>query len=179
MLANEKTDSGNFVIAAFAGSKSDSTKGYFLKLNSDLDVSNPLVEKEITYETNSINRLYSIEPTSDGYYVVVGSTVDGSGFMAKVNSDGITSFEQKYSKVGAIRDVVERQGEDGYILVSSDGSVVKTDGNGAQLKLINLADDLRSVTQSADGNYLVAGRKDNDAYVAKLADNLAKVDRIQ
>ena len=177
----EKTNDDKYVITAFAGVDSNTTNAYFVKLDSTLDVDNPLKEIKIKHNDNSIKRLYSIEPTSDGNYVVVGSTNDGNGFMAKVDSDGNHEFTKEYKDVTAVRDVVERHDNNGYILVSNDGSVVKTDNQGAQSDVVTLADNLRSVTQSADGNnnYLVAGRKDNDAYAAKLNDNLAKVNRIQ
>ena len=181
LTAVEKTAADNFIITAFAGSDVNDTKAYFLKLNGNLDVSNPIVEKEIKYNTNSIKRLYNIKKTSDGNYVVVGSTANGNGFMAKLDDDGNTSFEKEYSSVAAIRDVTERHSENGYILVSDDGSVTKTDANGNQLKVVNISDDLRALTKADDGNnnYLVVGRKENDAHVAKLDDNLNKVNRIQ
>ena len=145
---------------------------------------------------------YSIKPTSDGGYIVVGSTTsDNSGdvgsnnggtdfWVVKLDSDFNIQWSECYGGVyddGALDvEVVS----DGYIVTGfkstssgdRDAWVIKLDSNGTQVwdvviaQSLDSADEARSICSTSDGNYLVAGVMGYDPDTSDSQGFIAKMD---
>jgi len=128
-----------------------------------------------TYGGTDWDEGYSVQQTSDGGYIVAGTTYSfGAGYedvyLIKTNASGDTLWTRTYG--GAVFDYgysVRQTTDGGYIVAGSTSSF----GNGNQVYLIKtnaLGDTLwtrnygeagddygRSVQQTTDGGYIVAG----------------------
>lgn len=139
-----------------------------------------------TYGGIDLDEGYSVQQTSDGGYIIAGRTCSfGPGvtkvYLVKTDSVGAASWSRTY---GADRFdegySVQQTSDGGYIIVGSswgpysdshDVYLVKTDtvGNGVWTKVYggSKSDMGRSVQQTLDGGYIVAGwsyASDVDSY---------------
>jgi uncharacterized delta-60 repeat protein len=129
-----------------------------------------------TYGGNSDDRGYSILQTTDGNFVAAGWTQSfGAGsvdfYLMKMNSQGDTLWTRTYGGSSADRAYSAQQTTDGgYILAGytisfgaggQDYYLVKTNSSGDTLWTRTyggaLNDEAKSVQQTADGGYIIAG----------------------
>jgi len=131
-----------------------------------------------TYGGTGIDIAYSVQQTSDGGYIVAGTTTSfGAGysdfFLIKTDANGNVQWAKTYG--GTSYDwaySVQQTSDGGYIVagatLSFDTSdnilLIKTDANGniiwAKTYGVNLTvvyDEAYSVQQTSDGGYIVAG----------------------
>ncbi|MFZ8826687.1 MAG: T9SS type A sorting domain-containing protein [Candidatus Caldipriscus sp.] len=131
-----------------------------------------------TYGGTGIDIAYSVQQTSDGGYIVAGTTTSfGAGysdfFLLKTDANGNVQWAKTYG--GTSYDwaySVQQTSDGGYIVagatLSFDTSdnilLIKTDANGniiwAKTYGVNLTvvyDEAYSVQQTSDGGYIVAG----------------------
>lgn len=146
-----------------------------------------------TYGTSVDQQANDVQPTSDGGYIMVGTTVSVFGFVdawvVKLDSGGNMQFEKAYGG-GSGDDVprsVNQTSDGGYVVAGYTTSfgaggrdvwVLKLDSAGSiqfQKAFGGAADDeADSVVQTSDGGFVVGGYAqsfgpgDNQAWVLKL-----------
>ncbi len=192
--AIRQTSDGGYIVA---GSTEPSDEGYSNAWVTKLDqAGNVLWQK--TYGASSSDSVNSIQQTSDGGYIVAGSTESfGEGYIdvwvLKLDSNGEVLWLKTYGAVGDdYANSVQQTSDGGYIIVGytssfgvgdldvwvlklrSDGSVdwqKRYDGSGGD-------DYANSVQQTSDGGYIIAGytsplgnSRGGDAWVLKLQSN--------
>jgi hypothetical protein len=128
-----------------------------------------------TYGGTDWDYAYSVQQTSDGEYIVVGSTasfgagyeniflikIDANGNIIRAKTYGGTDYDRAYS--------VQQTSDGGYIVAGYtfsfgagiDVFLIKTDANGniqwAKTYGGTISDRAYSVQQASDGGYIVAG----------------------
>ena len=168
----QQTSDGGYIVAGYTMSFG---AGYadlwVLKLNAD-----GTVAWQNTYGGQYDDEAYSIQQTSDGGYIVAGSTGSfGAGnldiWVLKLNTDGSIAWQSTYG--GSSVDeatTIQQTSDGGYIVagdtmsfgagnldlwvlkLNADGSIAwqKTYGGSSQ-------DQATSIQQTSDGGYIVAG----------------------
>jgi len=149
-----------------------------------------------TYGGSSSDYAYSIQQTVDGGYIVAGKTDScGAGgydiWVLKLESNGIIQWEKTYGGSSYERGLFIQQTSDGGYIVggrtqsygagSNDYFVLKLDSNGIveweKTYGGSSSCAARSIQQTVDGGYIVAGFTDSygaggyDAWVLKLDSN--------
>lgn len=136
---------------------------------------------------------YSIQGTSDGGYIAAGQKSSSAGdadfWIGKLNSDGQLEWEKTYGGSGhEIARSIQQTSDGGYIVAGEtstsagdiDFLILKLNGNGDlvwQKTYGNSGNDTaRSIQQTIDGGYVVAGETttnagDTDFWVLKLDSN--------
>ena len=118
----------------------------------------------------------SVQPTSDGGYVIAGWTWsfgagDGDFYLVKTNARGDTLWTRTYGGTGYdLGYSVQQTTDGGYVIAgyarsfgagNGDVYLIKTNGSGDSLWTRTYGgtseDRARSVQQTADGGYIVAG----------------------
>jgi len=184
----QQTSDGGYIIAgetfSFGAGYSDA---YLLKTDSYGDT---LWTR--TYGGSFDDMGYSVQETSDGGYILVGATMSfGAGifdfYLVKTDANGDTLWTRTYGGPGPeLSERVQQTTDGGYILAGStmsfgagafDFYLVKTDANGDTLWTSTYggsANDYgRSVQQTTDGGYVVAGGTESfgagysDVYLVK------------
>jgi len=136
-----------------------------------------------TYGGTNIDSANSIQQTSDGGYIVAGSTESytyGNSDMAiyKLNSDGNKVWFQHYGGTNAdVAYSIQQTSDGGYIVAgstesytygNSDMAIYKLDGSGDKIWFLHYggtnADAAYSIQQTSDGGYIVAGSTESYAY---------------
>jgi hypothetical protein len=159
----QQTSDGGYVIAGYT--YPHATRGWdALLIKTDLD-GNEVWEK--TYGGEEDDYGYSVRQTSDGGYVVTGSTVGGN-WLIKTDANGNMVWDRTFGGSGAYS--VQQTSDSGYVMVGetwsnsaggSDVWLVKTDAAGSKEwdRTFGGADmDVgRSVQQTSDGGYIIAG----------------------
>ena len=153
-----------------------------------------------TYGGSSDEEAYSVQQTTDGGYIMAGYTYSfGAGgedlYLAKTNSQGDTLWTRTYGGSGDDEAVsVQQTADGGYIMAgytysfgagNQDFYLVKTNSLGDSLWTYTYGgsgdDYARSVQQTTDGGYIVAGETNSfgtgegDFYLVKtnsLGDSL-------
>jgi len=186
----EQTADGGYVVAgetySFGAGRSDY---WVLKLDPG-----GTVDWQRTYGRGLEDYPYAVRQTGDGGYVVVGKTeTSGPGptnlWLLKLNSDGGVDWQSAYGwdGMGTVGYDVQQTEDDGYVVAGknypytergNDGWVLKLDADGAvdwqRSYGGNDFDRARSVQQTSDGGYVVAGwtesfgAGDPDFWVLKL-----------
>jgi len=130
-----------------------------------------------TYGGTGVDAAYSISQTTDGGYIVAGSTnSSGAGsqdaWVAKLDEDGNVTWQKTYGGADAERVSVQQTADGGYIAAGSTGSFgaggngdlwaikLDADGNVTWQKTYGGAasyEYANSIRQTADGGYIVAG----------------------
>ncbi|ACK42564.1 lipoprotein [Dictyoglomus turgidum] len=152
-----------------------------------------------TYGGSSSDYAYSIQQTSDGGYIVAGYTWSfGAGnrdfYIIKLDSNGNKVWEKTYG--GSNDDwarSIQQTSDGGYIVVGgtysfgagyADFYIIKLDSNGDKVWEKTYGgsenDVARSIQQTSDGGYIVAGGTSSfgaggDFYIIKLDSNGNKV----
>ena len=137
-----------------------------------------------TFDLNDYDAGYSVQQTTDGGYIVVGSTHPPSGnsnvWIIKTDNKGDMVWDKKYE--GGYGHSIKQTSDGGYIIEgeryssgNSDSWLIKIDEDGNILwdKTFDYTDvDLSSdVEQTNDGGYIISGFKgqpgDTDAWLLK------------
>ncbi|MCD6493021.1 MAG: hypothetical protein J7K36_04360 [Archaeoglobaceae archaeon] len=148
-----------------------------LTLPMSVSASEPVVEWQKTFGGSSWDEAYSVQQTSDGGYIIAGSTLSyGSGewdvYLIKTDSDGNLEWQKTFG--GPSCDIaysVQQTNDGGYIIagktysygsIYSDVYLIKTDKNGnlQWQKTFDKPDwdEAISVKQTSDSGYIIAGR---------------------
>ncbi len=185
----QQTSDGGFIVSgATASFGSGSNDAWILKLNAD-----GTVAWQNTYGGTGDDGAGAIQQTSDGGYIVAGSTASfGAGsadvWILKLNADGTVAWQNTYGGTGDDgAGAIQQTSDGGYIVAgstalfgagSADAWVLKlnADGTVAWQKTYGGAgnDYANSVQQTLDGGYIVAGYTDSfgagygDAWILKL-----------
>ena len=168
----QQTQEGGFVIAGVTLSFGDGALAYLIKIDTD---GNAVWSK--TFGGSDNDRCYAVQQTSDGGYVLAGSTTSfGNGhndvWLIKTDSAGGLVWQRTYGGEGYELSSDVKQTEDGgLILVGSTGStpsvgtrvwLIKTDATGDTLWTRTYGDSLDmqgdAVYPTDDGGYIIAGR---------------------
>ena len=128
---------------------------------------------QYTFGGNNESWGYSVEQTTDGGYIVAGSS-DGEIYILKTDGNGVELWNQTF---GGINDDVGfsiQQTNDGGFIITGKSSLgngnydvclIKTDGFGIELWNQTFAlsgiDVGKSVYQTSDGGYIVTGSTHN------------------
>jgi uncharacterized delta-60 repeat protein len=170
-----QTSDGGYAVAGWGDAFGPNNRNAFaMKLNSDGSVA---WAKQ--YVGTSTDYVYWIDQTSDGGYVLGGNTTSfGAGWqdawVLKLNSDGTVAWQKRYANSGPpdtydYADSIRQTTDGGYILAGSTRSgsfnanvwvaKLNTDGTvGWQKSYAGASDDYaRTVQQTGDGGYIVAG----------------------
>ncbi len=192
----EQTSDGGYVAAGYAISQEGGpepvyfTMMYWVKTDS-------LGQEVWSWTRGGIGERYQdarcIRQTNDGGYILVGTIDESPGgsslHLVKTNSSGWVIWERSYGDIelGDGGWEVEQTDDGGYVAAGIHGSsytdfdflLVKTDsaGNAAWLQTYGGPGDeeARSVQQTADGGYILAGYTDSfgagddDMYVVRTA----------
>jgi len=184
----QQTSDGGYIVAGVTSSFGAGGDAWVLKLDASGDV---VWQK--TYGGGYHDWANSIQQTSDGGYIVAGGTSSfGAGYddvwVLKLNASGDVVWEKTYG--GGDNDFarsIQQTSDSGYIVaggtwsfgagltdfwvlkLDASGDVVwqKTYGGGGE-------DEARSIQQTSDGGYIVAGRTSSfgaglwDFWVLKL-----------
>ncbi len=181
------TDTGFIVCGQTESNVSDSVDAYLIKVDI-----NGNKEWEKTLGGCGYDRGDSVQPATDGGYIVAGSTDSyGAGgldvFLVKTDSSGNKTWEKTFGGMGDDwANSVQPTADGGYILVGctrSYGSggidiyVIKTDSQGNKHWEKTLGgsydDNGECIRQNCDGSYVISGsigsRYDpGDVFLAKL-----------
>lgn len=147
-----------------------------LILLSQVASAQPAEEWSKTYGGSKNEKAYSVRQTSDGGYIIAGSTYSfGAGkddfYLVKTDSQGMKEWSKSYG--GAYSDLalsVQQTSDSGYIIAGYTESfgagdidfyLVKTDSQGMEEWSRTYGGGVRSwaysIQQTSDGGYIVAG----------------------
>jgi hypothetical protein len=167
----QQTSDGGYIIAGYAERLGVGADVGLLKADSS---GNTLWTR--TYGGSSDDKGYSAQLTSDGGYIIAGDTWSfGAGrsdvYLLKTDSSGDTLWTRTYGGTGSDRGYsVQQTSDGGYIIAGETESfgagdddvyLVKSDSKGNTLWTCTYGgrgyDRGRSVQQTSDGGYIIAG----------------------
>ncbi len=180
----EQTVDGGFIIVGYTESYGVRYKDvYLIKTNDVGDTMWTRTFGGIYYEKG-----YSVQQTSDGGYIVVG-TLSGHAFektyLIKTNSEGDSLWTKTYDEGSGYS--VRQTPDNGYViggttdrtLSGTDAMLIKTDNNGniqwTKAYGGTYADKGLSLRQTKDGGYIIVGYSSGDILLVKtdsLGDSL-------
>lgn len=159
-----------------AGSGSINSFLFLAKINGVGDV---IWSKEFTFDSNPVNNFKSIQQTTDGGYVIVGTTVfpqnNTDTYLVKTDINGNEIWSNTIGRSDCREDAnhIQETTDGGFIIVGeiaeasakSDIYLVKADRNGNEIwsKAIGGTgwDRGYSIRQTLDGGYIIAGQTDS------------------
>ncbi|OHB90345.1 MAG: hypothetical protein A3D89_04325 [Planctomycetes bacterium RIFCSPHIGHO2_02_FULL_52_58] len=172
-----QTADGGYVVAGYTESFSTIERHgqkdrdiWVLKLRAD-----GAVEWQKTYGGDNADEAHSIQQTSDGGYIVAGWTLSfdkrGVCWVLKLNSVGNVEWQKLYGGDGGERaDSIQQTSDGGYVVAGKTRSFgagkvdfwvlkLRPDGTVDWEKTYGGEDwdDARSIQQTRDGGYVVAG----------------------
>jgi hypothetical protein len=167
--AVQQTSDGGYIMAGFAGTD----PGVWL-LKTDINGGESW--SKTFFEGEGGGEIYAIIQTRDSGYILAGYTCLEVGIcpalMIKTDHNGIKVWDKLFNQEGAgYIYAVQQTNDNGYILAGCytsvqgsgnyDGCLIKTDENGNEQwnKIFGGVnyDELRSVQQTSDGGYILAG----------------------
>jgi hypothetical protein len=168
----QQTSDGGYIVAGRSNSYGDSMQVYLIKTDASGDT---LWTR--TYGGMFDNWGSSVQQTSDGGYIVVGTTrlfmTGYKVYLIKTNSSGDTLWSKTYvGQYDAYGNSVQQTSDGGYIVTGFDYSsansfqvyLIKTNSSGDTLWIMTYGgssyDKGNSVQQTMDGGYIVAGTYD-------------------
>ncbi|MGC9308187.1 MAG: hypothetical protein ACP5FL_05345 [Thermoplasmatota archaeon] len=191
--AVRQTDDGGFILVRTHsdGNYEDQIGDIWLvKTDENGDV---LWDKTFAEEGEDISR--SVQQTADGGYIIAGikgQTQDtGSGWLIKTDRNGNKLWDKTFTENGNEGlTAVQQTTDEGYIMTgymtpyagaSKDLWVIKTDSDGNILWDKNFdkygsTDEGRSIEQTADGGYIIAGACNMLIWLIKAEPSPANID---
>ncbi|MFZ3091478.1 MAG: hypothetical protein WA240_12765 [Nitrospirota bacterium] len=154
----QQTSDGGYIIAGRTYLGFNDYRMWVLKVDVDGNI-----QWEKTYDNwNNLARV-SIQPTSDGKYIIAGGYSNVSAIL-KLDTDGTILWEKRYSNLVLASGSIKQTIDGGYILVgggiASSLYVIKLDNSGDivwQKFLYGIISGGGSIQQTTDGGYIVAG----------------------
>jgi hypothetical protein len=170
----QQTSDGGYIIAGSTTSQiTGGSKVWLIKTDAD---GNKLWDK--TFGESILKETYSVRQTSDGGYIIAGSTTsqpqrysdtNTKVLLIKTDADGNKLWEKTFG--GSEHDwgnSVQQTSDGGYIIVgnSNDGTfllLIKTDADGNKLWDMTFGgsgsswNSGNSIQQTSDGGYIIAG----------------------
>jgi hypothetical protein len=163
---------GNFLLAGYADFNSDESgfNGWLVKITADGD---SIWSKK--YQKTSTSYFNSIQPLSDGNFMLTGSTlhsrceIDRDAWILKIRPNGDTIWSRNYDvNSDDIFYAIQPTSDNNYILAgdtwSGDtvrGLLMKIKPNGDSIWSSTfgktIATDFRNIKPTCDGNFLVTG----------------------
>ncbi len=184
----EVTADGSYIIAGYTSYGAEGSDIYLIKTDSLGDMCWTKI-----YGGSYIDKAYSMVETSDGGYIIAGRTrpyVENNGnvYLIKTDGNGDSVWTKTYGGEGDEYGWSVVQTDDGgYIIAGETGSfgagdvdvyIIRTDTNGDTLWTKTYGgsdnDGGRSVAQTSDGGYIIAGYTesfgagDRDVYLIRL-----------
>ena len=179
--AVQQTSDNGYIIVGVTASFSGSNDVWLVKTDS-----NGNMQWNQTYGGTGSDIGYSINLTSDGGYIIVGSTASFSGsndvWLVKTDSNGNMQWNKTYG--GTASDIgysIKLTSDGSYLILgdtssytngSSDVWLLKTDSNGNVLLNKSYGgtkpEDGRDVLQTSDGGYIITGQ--TNSYGNGIAD---------
>lgn len=154
----ERLNDGNFV---FTATKSIGTFTNNIEIRKIDPRGNTIWD--VTYGGSNDERVGEVQPTSDGGFVVSGSTVSfgGSGqnmMLLKYNSNGVLQWQRFYSSLGLASTVKPINGGVNGFRIAGSNKIITTDASGNQISILNISteEQIHSLTNTSDGGFAVA-----------------------
>jgi len=188
--AIQETSDGGYIVAGythFFGAPTSDT--WILKLNSEGDI-----EWQHIYGGTGDDKAYAVQETSEGGYIVAGSTqylgaLDHDFWVLKLTSAGFREWQRIYGGFGDdVAYSIQETSDEGYIVAGDTDSFGNKKSELWILKLTSLgnvewesiyggsADDyLNCIKETSDGGYIVTGNTysfgagDSDILAFKLS----------
>ena len=183
----QQTSDGGYIIVGRTTSFEDSDGDIYL-IKTD---KNGKLKWEKTFGGKHIDEAHAIQQTSDGGYIIAGFTYsfgkDGNAYIVKTDANG--NLEWQRTLGGSDYDAawsIQQTSDGGYVIAGTtasygnghfDSYLIKTDAKG-NIEWIRTFggsdyDVARSVWQTSDGGYIIAGYTKSfgrsDVYVIKLS----------
>ena len=182
----QQTTDGGYIVAGYTESFGEgSGDAWILKLNPDGSI-----EWQKTYGEDQYDYAYSIQQTTDGGYIVAGSTDSfGAGWtdywILKLRPNGSIEWQKTFGEDQYDYAYSIQQTTDGGFIVAGDkyfftggirdGWILKLNSNGSieWQKTYGSEDSewAHSIQQTTDRGYIVAGQRGVDAWILKLRPN--------
>jgi len=188
-----QTEDGGFVFAGTTFSfGSVDEDAWLVKTDPDGNVE---FNRTRTFEGSKVSSVNSVRQTSDGGFVLAGQSSGPDAWLAKTDENGIKQWNKTFNPVNSVNEAglaVEQTSDGGFALVGESFNVndnvawlVKTDRNGEEqwnrtygsgLQTVAF-DELRSIQQTSDGGFVLAGGTDSfgsgseDAWLVKTDPN--------
>ncbi|MDJ0755276.1 MAG: right-handed parallel beta-helix repeat-containing protein [Ardenticatenaceae bacterium] len=185
-----ETSNGDFIVGGFTSLPDFRNQAWALKVTS-----NGTVTWQKLYEIGYLSIINSIQETSDGGFIAAGSVDVGSfstsadydGLVIKLNSDGTMAWQKNYDwgNGDSIAEIQETPTGD-FIVAGTIGNsddtgsvddawIAKLDATGAIVWQksydVDPIDRAASVQVTSDGDFIVAGFSDTNAWAMKLDAN--------
>jgi len=165
----QQTTDGGYIVAGWTESYLHTGDVCLMKTNSSGDT-----EWTKTYGDTFCQRGYSVQQTSDGGYVVVGSTgpteTKCNVYLIKTNGSGNTLWTRTFGDtLYQRRGYSVQQTTDGGYIISGYPQLIKTNPSGDTLwtKEISNLGTADQVQQTTDGGYIITGTDYNDIFLLK------------
>jgi uncharacterized delta-60 repeat protein len=188
--AIQETSDGGYIVAGYTQLFGVATSDtWILKLTSEGDI-----EWQHVYEGSGDDKAYSVQETSDGGYIVAGSTqylgtMDLDFWVLKLTSVGFFEWQRIYGGFGDdVAYFVQETSDGGFIVAGDSDSFGNKQSELWVLKLTSIGaieweniyggsdnDYLNSVQETSDGGYVVIGNTysfgagDSDILALKLS----------
>jgi hypothetical protein len=182
----QKTTDGGYIIIGDTSSDSLKKDVYLLKIDT---FGNEHWSK--TFGGNNVDTGYSVQQTTDGGYIIVGSTIpDGGSFsyIYVIKTDTLGNEEWSKTFGGSTWNAgysIQQTDDGGFIITGKtstfDLCLIKTDSNGNEEWSRYFSDNYKScgysIQQTDDGGYIIAGetlefgRDWPDLYLIKTDEN--------
>lgn len=176
----QQTSDGGYIVAGYTSSFGAGGQDIYLIKTDNLG--DTIWTK--TYGGTNSDFGYSVQQTSDGGYIIAGTSdlALSDVYLIKTDANGDLIWAKTYGGTNPEHGAVQQTSDGGYIVVggTSDGNdiwLLKTDVNGDTLWSHTYggdgADYGKSVQQTSDGGYIIAGsthsfsKGDADVYLIK------------